>query len=77
MISDNGCPGCKKTKPQSNKSGGKKKKKFGNRSMRKAYEEQEERKQEDLVTAPKFKHGGSVLGFDVNNLKTSNFKKLK
>ena len=23
------------------------------------------------------KHGGSVLGFDVNNLKTSNFKKLK
>ncbi len=23
------------------------------------------------------KHGGSVLGFDVNNLRTSNFKKLK
>lgn len=77
MNDNKGCPGCKSTsKTQSNSSGGGKGKRFGNRAKYKAFAIQEQRKLDEAETSvPRImKNGGSVLGFDYNNLRTSNFK---
>jgi hypothetical protein len=79
MNGNKGCPGCtKKGKTQSNSSGGKgggMGKGKMKRKMKRVFEKQEAKK--NASSMPSYKNGGSVLGFDPNNLKTSSFKKLK
>lgn len=72
---DNKCPGCEeKRKTKSNTSGGKRRKKFGKRKVQRAFDKQEMRKLEETSVPRIAENGGIVLGFDHNNLKTSNFK---